>query len=300
MTITGVESIRYDVTDVTLVRRFFADWGLRLVDEGYSGASYACADHGDVVVQRADEPAVEVMWAVESKDALDAVASELSTDRDVRADDNGALHTKDESGHAVGFRVASSPSERPAGAAARAPDTRVEPPSGARPKRLGHVVYLVSADRLDDAAAFYRERLGFKLSDTIRGRGYFMRAPGSSDHHTLFLTTRKDQSGFNHVSFEVAGLDEMMIGGTQMERKGWKTSFGPGRHLLGSNLFWYFESPAGGETEYYADMDVLTDDWEPGTWEPRADLAYTWLARAEQYDQSFYAPRGGLAGRSDD
>ncbi len=299
MTISGIDSIIYDVSDLTLVRRFFSDWGLHLAEEGYSGATYRCARRGTVVLQRSETPAVEVIWAVDSKASLDALASDLDGDRDVRVDGNGTVHTNDDSGHAMGFRVASVVGDEAFAAGRRAPNERFEPPSAVSPNRLGHVVYLVS-DNLDQAAAFYRERLGFKLSDTIRGRGDFMRAPGSSDHHSLLLTTRKDQSGFNHVGFQVDGLDDMMLGGKIMESRGWKTSFGPGRHLLGSNLFWYFESPTGGETEYYADMDVLTDDWKPGIWEPRADLAYAWLARNEPYDPSFTAPPGGLFLRRDD
>ncbi len=40
MTIHGVESVLYDVDDITLARRYFDDWGLALVEEGYSGAIY--------------------------------------------------------------------------------------------------------------------------------------------------------------------------------------------------------------------------------------------------------------------
>jgi hypothetical protein len=33
-----------------------------------------------------------------------------------------------------------------------------------------------------------------------------------------------------------------------------------GRHVVGSNVFWYLLDPAGGMFEFFADMDQITDD----------------------------------------
>ena len=58
--------------------------------------------------------------------------------------------------------------------------------------------------------------------------------------------------------------------------------YGLGRHIIGSNLFWYLLDPAGGMFELFSDMDQITDDahwdahvrrddWDPFTiagWEP--------------------------------
>ena len=41
----------------------------------------------------------------------------------------------------------------------------------------------------------------------------------------------------------------------------------PGRHILGSNLYWYFSNPSGGNTEYFADMDCMDDNWKPRIWD---------------------------------
>jgi hypothetical protein len=51
-----------------------------------------------------------------------------------------------------------------------------------------------------------------------------------------------------------------------------------GRHFIGSNFFWYLRDPAGNFSEYYSDMDTITDDqlWTPGTWEPSLRALYTW------------------------
>ena len=54
--------------------------------------------------------------------------------------------------------------------------------------------------------------------------------------------------------------------------------WGLGRHFIGSNFFWYLRDPAGNFSEYYSDMDSITDDqlWTPGMWEPSLRALYAW------------------------
>ena len=47
----------------------------------------------------------------------------------------------------------------------------------------------------------------------------------------------------------------------------------PGRHIMGSNMLWYFNTPCGGRTEYFADMDRLTENWESPIWEENQGYA---------------------------
>ena len=58
-----------------------------------------------------------------------------------------------------------------------------------------------------------------------------------------------------------------MMGGRRLTEKGWKTYVGPGRHVLGSNYFWYFKTPCGGAMELACDMDYVDDNWEAKEWE---------------------------------
>ena len=65
----------------------------------------------------------------------------------------------------------------------------------------------------------------------------------------------------HHTSWMVDDADEVGRGGNAMlaadpERHLW----GLGRHYIGSNWFWYLRDPAGNFAEYYADLDVITDD----------------------------------------
>ena len=111
------------------------------------------------------------------------------------------------------------------------------------------------------------ESLGFKMTDRSKDLGDFMRVPGRTDHHSLFLLHRANQTRFDHVAFEVHDFDELMTGGHHLTNRGWKAVTRPGRHMVGSNLFWYFQNPCGGKTEYFSDIDIMDDNWVPQTHE---------------------------------
>jgi hypothetical protein len=53
--------------------------------------------------------------------------------------------------------------------------------------------------------------------------------------------------------------------------------WGLGRHLVGSNYFWYLRDPAGNFAEYSSDVDTIPNDdaWQPGNFGGRGQL-YTW------------------------
>ena len=57
---------------------------------------------------------------------------------------------------------------------------------------------------------FYVDRLGFKLTDRLPDAA-FLQSDGCTDHHNLFLQQDGTFKGFQHVSYEVAGFDEMMM-----------------------------------------------------------------------------------------
>jgi hypothetical protein len=108
-------------------------------------------------------------------------------------------------------------------------------------------------------------------SDTIIG---FLRC--STDHHNLALLT-SDRPGFHHGSFEVGSVDEMAMGAHRMGERGWEPYWGVGRHVIGSNFFYYIRDPWGSFAEYFFDLDYIPEDapWEPRDFEPR-DALYRW------------------------
>jgi catechol-2,3-dioxygenase len=129
-----------------------------------------------------------------------------------------------------------------------------------RPRKLGHVV-IGSVDK-DATQRFFTEGLGFKVTDDT-GMAAFMRC--STDHHN-FLAAWAPVTFLHHTSWQVDDVDEVGRGAMSVledhpERHVW----GPGRHYVGSNFFWYLRDPAGNFSEYYADLDTIVDDqpWKP-------------------------------------
>ncbi len=307
MNIVGLDSLVYGVDDVDAAIRFHQDWGLESLGRGASGAEFALPDRTTVVVRRADDSALppatiewehlgastvrEVVWGVDAPATLAAIAAELATDRDVRPGDDGTIHSADDLGAAIAFRISRRVPEaldlpatntvghnprrnRPAeGAARRAP----------RPRRFGHVVYWAPGD-LQAAAAFYVDRLGFRVTDRVGKGGIFMRCAGTTDHHNVLLQQQGSYLGFQHVAYEFRDFDDVMLLGARMEAEGWRTNVGPLRHNIGSSLSWYIWNPAGGLAEAYCDMDSADDDWRVRHFDPGDPSFYghSWNARPEQ------------------
>ena len=93
--------------------------------------------------------------------------------------------------------------------------------------------------------------------------GVFMRAPGDTDQHTLLLCHRPDRAGINHCAFEVARVDEVIVGANHMIEQGWREARRLGRHTVGSNIFRFIHAPCGGRVEFAADMDRVDDSYGP-------------------------------------
>jgi len=275
MTITRVERVVYGVADLGECSRFFTDFGLQRL-----GGNRFGTQTGQVVELRAADdlslpPAVEdgstireVVWGVDSAEALGELAAELASDREVTAA-AGDVHTVDETGFGVGLTV-SAPTpwdgDRP-GLNRTGAENRwnkpVEHPGRVRPIRLCHVALNIPKAGREEAVAFYTERLGFVPTDRVREVGVFMRAPGDADHHTLLLGHRADRAGVNHTAYEVATVDEVIVGANDMIDRGWHEARRLGRHTIGSNFFRFILAPCGGRVEFASDMDRVDDSYGP-------------------------------------
>jgi catechol 2,3-dioxygenase-like lactoylglutathione lyase family enzyme len=128
------------------------------------------------------------------------------------------------------------------------------------------------------AAAFYTGRLGFRETDRLLGAGGFLRPAGTLDHHTLFMIqTPPFMKGVEHFTFHMAGPTAVLQAGSRFVSKGYQSFWGPGRHKMGSNWFWYFNSPLGCHVEYDADMDRHDEQWQPRAVPMSADAAQLFL-----------------------
>ena len=143
-----------------------------------------------------------------------------------------------------------------------------------RPRKLGHVL-IASADG-EATIRFFTEGLGFKVSDYAGFTGNaFMRC--STDHHNVAVFSAK-MNYPHHTSWQVNDVDDIGRAAEDLlEADQGRQMWGIGRHYAGSNFFWYLKDPAGTYSEYYCDMDQITDDdlWVPEVAEGARGL-YRW------------------------
>jgi catechol 2,3-dioxygenase-like lactoylglutathione lyase family enzyme len=297
--ITGIEGITYGVNDVATSRTFFETFGLEVVESLPSGVTlqtpegaalrFIAAGDASLAQLAPMEPGStvrELVWSVASPAHLDALATELSRDRAASIDASGTLHSVDAMGLPLAFRVSSIVRKPYLANATHTQGTRAPRFERARPVHLGHVVFFTG--NFDESVAFYRDRLGFTLSDTLLMQGNvfgaFLRAPGAINHHNIFFI-KSSAPGINHVSFRVDDIGEMLSGRIFMETNGFSCAWGLGRHAPSSAMFNYFPTPAGGFAEYHFDEDVILDPsaWEPKGWDVMAPGSTNqWVGRAPE------------------
>lgn len=143
-----------------------------------------------------------------------------------------------------------------------------------RPRRLSHLL-LFSPD-VPRLAGFCEEVLGLRLSDRSGDIIAFMHSPHGSDHHLLAFA-KSHAAGLHHSSWDVGSIDEVGLGAEQMRQAGWAQGWGVGRHVLGSNYFYYARDPWGSYCEFSFDIDFIPAglDW-PAADHDAADSFYVW------------------------
>ena len=292
MSIVGLDEVTLTTDDLGVARRFLDDFGLHLESERSDELVFVARDRTGVRIRKVGDPSLppgpvdgpgirEAVWGVSDAATLDRIAGELRRDREVRVAD-GVVSSVDDDGNAIAFRVTRSvplsvdpvlvnvPGRPPQRGVNRTLDFE----AAVRPTTFSHLV-MFTPD-LERGAGFYASRLGFRVTDRFTGLGVFLRAEGNADHHQLFLLHRPPAKGLNHIAFHVRDVNEVMLGGKRMCDKGWESAWGPGRHIFGANVFWYFKSPFGGNVEYDADMDVVDDSWQPREAAPGPTTSAAW------------------------
>ncbi|MBD20176.1 MAG: glyoxalase [Rhodospirillaceae bacterium] len=281
MTYTGLYTTLFAAPDMKEAQRFYSDWGLRKIKGSPSHSVFETKNGSRVELKTPNStdlppPAApdmhfrEMVWGVSSKSHLRTIKLELSKDREVLEDKDGTIHCLDPNGIGLGFRVW-RPRVNIDGARTKINSydkvERIDEISTfygeARPIRMGHIGFVLPD--LKSAEKFYRDRLGFWLSDRYAGgAAIFLRCAAKSQHHNLFMIWSADgNKRYHHTAFEVRDIHEVFGGGVAFDKKGWKTEVGPGRHPISSAYFWYFKSPCGGAIEYFTDSDYVTEDWKP-------------------------------------
>jgi catechol 2,3-dioxygenase-like lactoylglutathione lyase family enzyme len=279
MTVMRVERVVYGVPNLDECVQFFADFGLERLAGASSGVRFQTLLGQVIELRPADDPGLpppledgptvrEVVWGVDTTEALVDLATALAADREIQCTD-GEVHTVDETGFGIGLAISQplTADTDQAGSNRTGAVTRwnqpLEPPGRVRPLRLCHVALNIPKAGREEAVAFYTGRLGFFPTDRVRDMGVFMRAPGDSDQHTLLLCHRPDRAGINHTAYEVTSVDQVIVGANDMIDRGWREARRLGRHTVGSNIFRFIHAPCGGRVEFAADMDRVDESYGP-------------------------------------
>ena len=134
--------------------------------------------------------------------------------------------------------------------------------------KLGHYGYVCK--EFETELEFYTSNFNFVHSDILNLPQFpqmdvmtFMHldlGEEYTDHHTFFLQRASptvSKTYVHHTSFEVADFDTQMMGHHYLAQKGWKSVWGVGRHILGSQIFDYWYDSSNFKIEHYADGDVV-------------------------------------------
>lgn len=140
------------------------------------------------------------------------------------------------------------------------------------PRRLSHTLLFTSD--VTRSWKFYGDALGLLLSDHSGDGIAFMHGAHASDHHMIAFA-KSDGPGLHHSSWDVGSIEDVGLGMEQMTSKGHTYGWGVGRHVLGSNYFYYARDPWGSFAEYSFDIDFIPADLD-------------WRAKDHPPEDSFY------------
>lgn len=311
MNITGLETLVFAVDDLPGCRQYLLDYGLIANPE--QPERLEAQDGSGVVLLPLDTPGLpaspngcmlrKTVMGVSDTATLAAIAAELGRDREVKQLPDGSIEALDDAGFLLGFQLSQRKALHRMGEVSNAPGSPVQRSAnqlgvqagrGAiQPRALSHIVYFVPD--VAKAEAFYTQRLGFRCTDRFTGVGPFLQPAGTLDHHTHFLIGAPPfMTGVEHFTFHFGGPTEVIQNGNRFIEAGYQAFWGPGRHIFGSNWFWYFNSPLGCHVEMDADMDLHDTTWQPRETGLGADASQAFLLRRR--DKWFPGPGASAHG----
>ncbi len=293
--VEDIAHVRFAAPDLAVMRAFLEDFGMTVWEEG--GRLYGRASDGRpfVHVTESGDPA---FLGVGFRAASLADLERLAAAEQVPVEDLGEpgggkiVRLTDPDGYGVEIVAGQTVGEQVPGVADRSINTaavkaRVRESvrldaAPAHVMRIGHAVLKVRDFRTSEQ--WYKERFGFLTSDEVEAAkdvpvGAFMRCDRGdrpSDHHTLFLAQLPGKPGLLHAAFEVANLDDLMLGHQYLKAAKRKAAWGVGRHIMGSQIFDYWKDPFGNELEHWTDGDLFTAADPPKKMPMSALLAVQW------------------------
>lgn len=312
--IEDIAHVRYAAPDLAAMRAFLDDFGMTCFEA--DGRLYAKGSDGRPflhVTQPGEAKFLAVGLRAETLDDLEKLAAaegllvedlaEPGGGKVVRLTDPDGYGVEVVAGQARG-ETASLPADLPRNTAAAKPRFRVPvrlDPAPAHIKRIGHAVLKVRDFRTSEK--WYKDRFGLLTSDEVEAAkgvplGAFMRCDRGAkpaDHHTLFLAQLPGPLGILHAAFEVANLDDLMLGHQHLKAARRDQAWGVGRHIMGSQVFDYWRDPFGNELEHWTDGDLFTAADPPQKQPMKALLAVQWGSPHPMFAGKLPPPPGLIA-----
>ncbi|HKT71917.1 MAG TPA: VOC family protein [Steroidobacteraceae bacterium] len=276
MKVADLAFARLQSPDLDVAETFLTDFGLQRVERTATALYMRGTDdaHHLHVTHLGPSRYLSLAWQAASYDDLVRLAKLPGSSGIESTDEPGGgkrVRLKDPSGYTVEVvhgidRVAPIEIRRPelnSGARRlQRKGTFFRVPTGpAHVKRIGHAV--IMTPDFEKTLHWYRRTLGFLCTDEIyRGDrtnivGSFNRVNRGEefvDHH-VFYVIRGGKTGLNHVSFEVQDVDDVLIGHEHLKARGYRPTWGVGRHALGSQIFDYWFDPWDRVHEHWTDSD---------------------------------------------
>ncbi len=279
-----------EVPSLEDAKKFYTDFGLKVVDEGEQVALYA---HNNphryaTLIKGPKKRLLCLKFGIYAEDlkAFNEHIDRLGVNRvsPLQGHSKDSIWIESSDGFSVEIKVAekSSPSahaprvfEPACSGSGRAPaSSKVDK---VHPLYMSHV--LIFTKDVETSLKFYAEVLGLRLSDSSGEEKLgiaFMHSPHGSDHHLLAFLGDANY-GFHHSSWTVESIDKVGLGMKQMDEAGHTYGWGVGRHVLGSNYFRYTRDPWGSYVEYSYDIDFVPHDHDwPSKNHPPQDSFYLW------------------------
>lgn len=146
---------------------------------------------------------------------------------------------------------------------------------GQRPIGLHHIT--VTSPDVPALTAFYRDVLGFKVSDRMEDRFAWLRC--NREHHTVAIV-QGELGGLDHYCYEVSDWEDIKDWCDRLAVRDVLVSWGPGRHGPGNNAFIMFDDPNGVHIELSCEMERFWDDRveypEPRNWASELRTVNLW------------------------
>ena len=268
MEIQGLGYVGIGASDLTDWTRFASDWlGMQMIERGNTVRAFRMDDRSQrLVVDRSMAEGDRYFgFEVAGAEALQALAARLDAADVAVTREPKAVADQRLVAELISFRDPGG-NRLEAFHGQAVADTAFLPGrtiSGFRTGALGmgHVVFHVR--EIDDLLGFYRDLLGFGVSDYITTpfRAYFMHVNGR--HHTVALIETGKQD-LHHLMVELFSLDDVGQGYDIALGEPDKIATTLGRHPNDAVTSYYLRSPSGFMVEYgWGGREVTPGNWTP-------------------------------------